>query len=253
VSATQAQTVLVTGSSGVVGRSLVRHFAERGHTVLALDRAVPDDASSLADDVHRIAVDLADEEAVAAAFDRVRGDGHQVSTLVNCAALFGDFRPTHQIRTEVWDAYMAVNVRAPFLLMREVLPGMVERGFGRIVNVGSISSTAGGYRQAHYAASKAALVGLSNTVALEYGPRGITSNCVLPGVIEVPQLAAAPPDVHADALGRIPARRFARTEEIVAAVDFLAAPANGYVNGAALPVDGGSALLQLRFSREISF
>lgn len=245
-----ARTVLVTGSSGVVGRVLVERFAAAGHRVIGLDRSAPDAQPPGA---QSIAVDLADESAVAGAIAGLRREGLGIEVLVNCAALFGDYHPTHKIALETWDEFMAVNLRAPFVLMREVLPDMVAAGFGRIVSVASISSFAGGYRQAHYAASKSGLIGLSNTVALEYGPRGITSNCVLPGVIDVPRLDDAPADVRDQALSTIPARRWAAPEEIAAAVLYLAGDEAGYVNGAALPVDGGSALLQLRFSREIRF
>jgi NAD(P)-dependent dehydrogenase (short-subunit alcohol dehydrogenase family) len=245
-----SRTVLVTGANGVVGSRIVARFAAAGHRVVAVDLAVPDVSVA---GVHHVALDLGDEAAVEAGCLLLREQGYAVEVLVNCAAVFGDYHATHRIPVETWDLYQRVNVRGPFLLMRQLLPGMVEAGFGRVVNVASISSVHGGYRQAHYAASKAALVGLSNTVALEYGPRGITSNCVLPGVIDVPRLADAPEDVHESALATVPARRWARADEVAAAVEYLAGDEAGYVNGASLPVDGGAALLQLRFSREITF
>ncbi|RNL65378.1 SDR family oxidoreductase [Nocardioides marmoriginsengisoli] len=242
------RTILVTGTNGVVGRLVAERFATAGHRVTGLDLTQPE---TPIDGVRHLAADLADEVAVTAAIDGLRADGTTIEVLVNCAALFGDYHATHRIALETWDRYMQVNARGPFLLMREVLPDMVAAGFGRIVNVASISSVQGGYRQAHYAASKAALIGLSNTVALEYGPRGITSNCVLPGVIDVPRLADAPADVREHALGTVPSRRWAQPDEVAAAVEYLAGDESGYVNGVQLPVDGGSALLQLRFSREL--
>ncbi|MDQ6527260.1 SDR family NAD(P)-dependent oxidoreductase [Nocardioides sp. LHD-245] len=245
-----ARTVLVTGANGVVGRIVAERFAALGDRVVGLDLTTPTDALP---GVTHVEVDLADDAQAGAALDELRRDGLRFDVLVNCAALFGDYRATHRIALETWDRFMQVNVRGPFLLIREVLPDMLAAGYGRIVNVASISSVQGGYRQAHYAASKAALIGLSNTVALEYGPHGITSNCVLPGVIDVPRLADAPDDVREHALGTVPSRRWAQPEEVAAAVLYLAGDDAGYVNGVQLPVDGGSALLQLRFSRELRF
>jgi NAD(P)-dependent dehydrogenase (short-subunit alcohol dehydrogenase family) len=248
---TTPRTVLVTGANGVVGTRLVERFLGKGHQVIGIDRTVPEEPAAAG--LRRYAVDLGDEQSVTGLFETLRADGVQVEVLVNCAALFGDYHATARIPVATWDEYLNVNLRGPFLMMREVLPAMAEAGFGRIVNVSSISSVQGGYRQAHYAASKAGLVGLSSTVALEYGVRGITSNCVLPGVIEVPRLEDAPDDVREHALGSIPAARWAKPDEVAAVVEFLTSDDAGYVNGASIPVDGGSALLQLRFSRELKF
>jgi len=244
------RTVLVTGTNGVVGRLVAAGFVARGDRVVGLDLSLPDYPLS---GVTHVAADLADESRVETVLGELRRDGLRFEVLVNCAALFGDYHATHRIAVETWDRFMQVNVRGPFLLIRDLIPDMLAAGYGRIVNVASISSVQGGYRQAHYAASKAALIGLSNTVALEYGPHGITSNCVLPGVIDVPRLADAPADVRDHALGTVPSRRWARPEEVAAAVLYLAGDDAGYVNGVQLPVDGGSALLQLRFSRELRF
>jgi NAD(P)-dependent dehydrogenase (short-subunit alcohol dehydrogenase family) len=130
---------------------------------------------------------------------------------------------------------------------------MVERRFGRIINFGSISSTNGGYRQGHYASAKAGLVGLTQSVALEFAPVGITCNAVLPGPIETPRLASMPEDVRESTIESIPAGRFGLPAEVAAAVAFLARPDSSYVNGVVLPVDGGAMLLQFRFARPTRF
>ncbi|MFI0374095.1 SDR family NAD(P)-dependent oxidoreductase [Actinomadura sp. 1N219] len=243
-------TVLITGANGGIGRLLVALYARQGYRVAAVDRAF--DAPP-ADGVSRYTCDIAHQDQVERTVREVAVTLGPVSVLINCAAVFGDFRPTHAIDVSTWDDYLTVNSRGPFLLIRAVLPDMVRQRFGRIVNVASVSSVQGGYRQAHYAASKAALIGLSNTVAMEYAAAGITANCVLPGVIENPKLALVPADVIEGARSAIPARRFALPEEVVAAVEFLAREDSGYINGVSLPVDGGTSLLQLRFSRDIRF
>jgi len=246
---THRPLAVVTGANGGIGALLVQRFA-LDHDVVGLDRAFDREP---AEHVTHLTCDLADEASIDRAFTQIGDDPRPIATLVNCAAVFGDFRPTHRIGVDVWDSYFAVNSRGAFLTTQRALPSMVEAGHGRIVHVSSISSTAGGYRQAHYAASKAALIGLSNTVAMEYAPVGITSNCVLPGVIENPQIVRSPQDVVDGALRSIPARRFARPDEVVEAVMFLARPDIGYINGVSLPVDGGTSLLGLRFSRDIRF
>ena len=146
-----------------------------------------------------------------------------------------------------------VNLSGPFYVIRAVLPHMVERRWGRIVNLSSISSTEGGYRQAHYTAAKAGLIGLTRSIALEFATAGITCNAVLPGPIDTDKLAAVPDDVLASALESIPARRMGTPADIAAAVRFLASPEAAYVNGISMPVDAGAMLLQFRFARHTRY
>ena len=160
---------------------------------------------------------------------------------------------TDRIDPDVWDRYVQVNLSGPFYVIRAVLPHMVERRWGRIVNLSSISSTEGGYRQAHYTAAKAGLIGLTRSIALEFATAGITCNAVLPGPIATEKLSAVPDDVLAAALESIPARRMGTPADIAAAVRFLASPAAGYVNGISMPVDAGAMLLQFRFARHTRY
>jgi NAD(P)-dependent dehydrogenase (short-subunit alcohol dehydrogenase family) len=218
---------LVTGSDGALGRVVVQQFEKLGWEVFGLD--LPDDITD------RSTLSVPDD----------------VDVCANVAGVFGEFIRADQITTESWDHYLGVNLTGAFNVCQRVLPGMLARGYGRIVNVASIASVDGHYRGAHYAASKAALIGLTRSIALEYAERGITANAVLPGCINTPNvLAAAPDEVRDDSCKWIPAARFAEIEEIAAMITFLASPEASYVNGASIPVDGGSMLLQFRFARK---
>lgn len=243
-----SKVVLITGAAGIVGQRACEHFLGAGDTVIGLDRS-PGNLAHERLFFHQI--DLRDEaDIVQACEDTLKKHG-AVDILINSAGIFGDYTATHRIELSRWDEFMAVNCRAPFVLLTQLLPAMVEQRWGRVISIASVSSTKGGYRQAHYAASKAALIGLANTVALEYGAYGITSNTILPGVIDIPRLNDAPDDVRHGALDNIPVQRWAQADEIVAALAYLAGDLAGYTNGVELPVDGGASLLQLRFSRKL--
>jgi NAD(P)-dependent dehydrogenase (short-subunit alcohol dehydrogenase family) len=217
---------LVTGSDGALGAVVVQQFEKLGWEVFGLD--LPDDIT-----------------------DRATLTVPDVDVCANVAGVFGEFIRADQITTESWNHYLAVNLTGAFNVCQRVLPGMLARGYGRIVNVASIASLDGHYRGAHYAASKAALIGLTRSIALEYAESGITANAVLPGCINTPNvLAAAPDEVRDDSCKWIPAGRFAEIDEIASMITFLASKEASYVNGASIPVDGGSMLLQFRFARK---
>ena len=146
---------------------------------------------------------------------------------------------------------MQVNLSGPFYASRAVLPGMLERRWGRIVNISSMSSR-GAYKQPSYGATKEGLIGLTKTVALEFAAAGITANAVLPGLIATPKALAAPDDIMRAALDAIPANRLGTPEEVGDLVAFLASESAAYINGAAITVDGGTTLLQLKFARKSS-
>jgi NAD(P)-dependent dehydrogenase (short-subunit alcohol dehydrogenase family) len=218
---------LVTGSKGALGSVVCERFIGAGYDVVGID--LPEH------DITDRSLVLPDDFDVCA----------------NVAGVFGEFVRADQISTESWDHYLAVNLTGAFNVCQRVLPGMLARGYGRVINVASIASLDGHYRGAHYAASKAALIGLTRSIALEYAEAGITANAVLPGCIATPNvLAAAPEAVLDDSCQWIPTGRFASVEEIASMITFLASEEASYVNGASIPVDGASMLLQFRFARK---
>lgn len=221
-------TALVTGARGAVGSEVVRQFEKQGYDVVGVD--LPE-------------LDITDRDAVRHLPD--------VDVCANVAGLFGEFIRADQISTASWDRYLAVNLTGHFNVCQRVLPHMREQGYGRIVNVASIAAFDGQYRAAHYAAAKAGLIGLTRSIALEYAASGVTANAVMPGPIDTPDVrGAAPAEVLEDSTKWIPAGRFATVEEVAALIVFLASPEASFVNGASIPVDGATSLLQFRFARK---
>ena len=145
----------VTGSAGSIGSEIVRQLAAEGASVVGADFAGDAD----------VRFDVSDAAAVQYAIDAVVREHGRIDVLVNAAGIFGDMTRTDRIDPDVWDRYLRVNLSGPFYVIRAVLPHMVERRWGRIVNLSSISSTEGGYRQAHYTAAKAGLIGLTRSIA----------------------------------------------------------------------------------------
>ena len=246
------RVAVVTGAGGAIGTAIVARLAGEGATVVAVDLEAPATPAG-GSAVIPVALDVCDPDAVVTAIDSLADQLGRIDVLVNAAGVYGDMARTDRIDPAVWDRYLQVNLSGPFYVSRAVLPHMVANRFGRIVNFSSISSTAGGYRQAHYAAAKAGVEGLTRSIALEYAPVNITANAILPGPIDTPKTRQAPEDVTASAMESIPSGRFGTTDDVTAVVAFLASAEAGYVNGVSLPVDGGALLLQFRFARKTRF
>jgi NAD(P)-dependent dehydrogenase (short-subunit alcohol dehydrogenase family) len=166
------------------------------------------------------------------------------------AAIVDRIAPAEKLSEEGWRNEIEVNLTGVFLSLQPAIAGMRERGRGRIVAVSSTAATDGLAGQAAYAASKAGLLGLVRTLALELAADGITVNAVLPGMVATEKVEAMPAEVRDRALAAIPTGRFAMPEEVAAVIAFLCSDAASYVTGAAIPVDGGITLSNLTLGRE---
>lgn len=239
------RTALVTGASGGIGGAIARALHGQGAAVmLAGTRRTALDAlaGELSERVYVGAADLA-EPAVAdglvAAAEAAMG---RLDILVNNAGLARDGLAL-RMKDEDWQRVLDIDLTAAFRLTRAALRGMVRRRHGRIVAVTSIVAVTGNPGQANYAAAKAALIGMSKSIAAEVASRGVTVNCVAPGFVETAMTAALPAEQRARLGAAIPAGRFGAPADIAAAIVYLASAEAAYVTGQTLHVNGGMAMV----------
>ncbi|MBS9404511.1 D-threitol dehydrogenase [Halomonas sp. TRM85114] len=235
------RVALVTGAANGIGKVVAEYLAAAGARLVLVDRseAVHELAESLPTQVLSRVQDVTDEAAVIATLQATRQRFGGLDILVNNAGI-GPLDAAETMSSELWDQTQAVNLRGVFLFCREAGKTMLERGEGRIVNLASQAASVGLAGHLAYCTSKAGVLGLTRTLALEWGPRGITVNAVSPTVVET-ELGrygwAGDKGERMKAL--IPTRRFAQPEEIVAAILYLASREAAMVNGADLRIDGG--------------
>jgi 3-oxoacyl-[acyl-carrier protein] reductase len=224
------RVALVTGSAQGIGRAIAIRLAQDGHAVVGAD--LRDHGGDEFHEVHR--VDLADPRACRQLVQTVG----QVDILVNNAAVLIR-KDLAQYEVADVDLIFAVNLRAPFLLAQAVLPGMADRGWGRIVNIASVGGRTGGMLQSTvYGASKGGLIALTKGIAREYGAAGINVNAVAPGGIETAMAQTSDED-RERLLGQIPLHRYADPSEVASVVSFLASDDASWVHGATIHADGG--------------
>ena len=238
------QVALVTGASQGLGRAIAEALAASGATVALVARS----ADKLADVAAGIVAaggtaeafpcDVTSGEAIQQTVDAVVEKFGGLEILVNNAGVTRDTL-LPRMSDEEWDTVLATNLRGPFLFMRAASRPMMQRRYGRIVNVASVSGLIGNPGQANYSASKAGLIGLTKTTAKELAGRKITVNAVAPGFI-ASDMTAALGDVLLDEVKkRVPAKRLGEAAEIADAVLFLDSPSSGYITAQTLVVDGG--------------
>ena len=241
----QGRHALVTGASRGIGAATARALDRAGARVVLTARSEEDLATVAADLRHDplvVAADLheatAPSEIVARALAQLGG----VDVLVNNAAAAARL-PTVDTDAGLIDQLLAVNVRAPLLLIAALVPSMTERGGGSVVNLSSISGLVGTPRRAAYAASKAALDGATRSLAIELGPAGIRVNSVAPGVVDTALWAKnkAVPGVVETIVEQTPLRRWASPEDVADVIVFLASDAARFITGETISVDGGMA------------
>jgi 2-dehydro-3-deoxy-L-rhamnonate dehydrogenase (NAD+) len=198
-----------------------------GIEVVTLDRA----------DGADVVLDITDEDAVASAVAELG----VIDILVNSAGIVGPNQPLWEISTADWDQTFAVNVRGTFQLCRAVIPGMRERGWGRIVNFASMAGKDGNANLSAYSASKAAVIALTKSLGKELAPTGILVNVIAPAVIDTPMNAATAPDVLARLTSLIPMNRIGRPEEVAELVAWLTSDKCTFSTGAVYDISGGRA------------
>ncbi|HEX8666695.1 MAG TPA: 3-oxoacyl-[acyl-carrier-protein] reductase [Beijerinckiaceae bacterium] len=235
---------LVTGATGGIGGAIARALHGQGATVAlsGTRRAALDElAGALGERVHVIEANLADKDAVEALVPAAEAAMEGLDILVNNAGVTRD-NLFLRMKDEEWETVLSVNLTAAFRLSRAAVKGMMRRRHGRIVNIGSVVGSTGNPGQGNYAASKAGLVGMTKALAAEVATRGITVNCVAPGMIASPMTDALNEKQREAILGTIPMGRLGEGAEVAAAVAYLASAEAAYVTGQTLHVNGGMAM-----------
>jgi NAD(P)-dependent dehydrogenase (short-subunit alcohol dehydrogenase family) len=233
----------VTGAGQGIGRRVSERLAADGYGVVLVDIRPPAaTATAISGETLSAVMDVSDEAAVADLTERVLSRYGRIDVLVNNAGISA-ITPAEETTTELWRRVLEVNLTGPFLLSREIGRVMLAAGSGAIVNIASIAGLRAVSDRAAYNASKHGLVGLTRTLAGEWGGRGVRVNAVCPGWVKTEMDAADQAGggyVDEDIINQVPMGRFAVPGDIAAAVAFLADPAqSGFINGIALPVDGG--------------
>jgi 3-oxoacyl-[acyl-carrier protein] reductase len=239
------KVALVTGASGGIGNAIARSLHAAGASV-ALTGTRKEALDALAGELGERAfvapANLSDPEAPAALVETVEKGSGPIDILVNNAGLTRDML-SMRLSDEDWANVLDVNLGAAFRLSRAVLRGMMQRRWGRIVNITSIVGVTGNAGQANYAASKAGMIGMSKSIAQEVAARGVTVNCLAPGFIETAMTDVLKDDIKKKLLEAVPARRLGTPEDVAAGVLYLASPEASYVTGQTLHVNGGMAMI----------
>ena len=240
------RVALVTGGIGGIGTSICQRLAKDGMRVVAnyhpmeqeqaeawlaarqaegLDISIAVGDVSSWDDTQRMIAEVVEKAG-------------PVDVLVNCAGITRD-KTFKRMELAQWEAVINVNLNSVFNVTRPVWDGMLERGFGRIINISSVNGQRGQFGQANYSAAKAGMHGFTMALAQEGAPRGVTVNTISPGYVETAMTLAMRDDVRESIISGIPMRRMAQPEEIAAAIAFLASDQASYITGANIPVNGG--------------
>jgi 2-hydroxycyclohexanecarboxyl-CoA dehydrogenase len=229
------KNAVVTGGGSGIGQAIANRLRSDGYHVATIDLN-PSDAA------FAYTADVTDRAAIEEALTGIRAQLGPVTILVNAAGLDG-FKRFLDIDFDTWQRVINVNLNGVFHCIQAVLPDMIEAGWGRIVNISSSSTHSGTPYMTHYVSAKSAVNGLTKSLALEYGPAGITVNAVPPGFIDTPMLRKAESrgflgDID-KTIEQTPVRRIGKPEDIAAACSFLISEEAGYITGQILGVNGG--------------
>ena len=235
-----SHTAIVTGGTRGIGAAISVALSEDGHKVAATyagnDEAAEAFKTQTGISVYRF--DVADFDQCADSVSRIETDFGPVGILVNNAGITRD-GTLHRMDFEQWNAVLQTNLSSCYNMCRNVIDGMRERGFGRIVNIGSVNGQAGQYGQVNYAAAKSGIHGFTKALALEGAAKGVTVNAIAPGYVDTDMVRAVPEKVLEKIIATIPVGRLGYASDIARAVQFLVADDATFITGSTLSINGG--------------
>ena len=239
------KTALITGASGGIGSAIAKNLSQQGaHVVLHGTRAgrLEELASEIGSNVSVVTANLSDRDAVGSLVAEAAKATGAIDILVNNAGITRD-NLFMRMKDEEWDDVLEVNLTSSMLLCRSAIRAMMKARWGRIISISSIVGVTGNPGQPNYAASKAGMIGFSKSLAAEVASRGVTVNIVAPGFIETPMTDQLTDEQKQKLLANVPADRLGSSQEVAAAVSFLASEEAAYMTGSTLHVNGGMAML----------
>lgn len=250
----QDKTALVTGAAGAIGKAIARQIIDAGGRVFITDLkqdAVDAAAAELGSACKGLAADVAVEEQVVPVVDAAKEFlGDKIDVLVNCAGIIGQGK-IEELTVEVWDKVFAINCRGTFLFCKHVVPIMKQHGYGKIVNFSSKTGKTGSALMCHYSGAKAAIMGMTQSMAYELAKENITVNCVCPGITDntgvwaqcsadyIENLGKTKEEVVKQFTAKIPLGRLAQIDDVVAMVLFLSSDKSNYMTGQSINITGG--------------
>ena len=241
------RVALVTGGVGGIGTAICKRLAADGHFVVA-NYAIPGTETRWKKDMAAAGLngsssalafgDVTDFERMGDMVRKIEAEHGPVDVLINCAGITRDatFR---KMTPDQWRAVLSTNLDSVFNVTRHVIDGMVERGWGRVINISSVNAVRGQFGQTNYAAAKAGILGFTKSLAQEVVKKGVTVNAISPGYVQTEMVMAIREDVRQKIVSEIPAGRLAMPDEIADAVAFLASEKAAYITGTNLAVNGG--------------
>lgn len=247
MSSLENQVAVVTGAGRGIGRAIALRFAAAGADVVCVSRTA-ENSEKVAAEVRAKgrkawahAVDVANGEAVHQAAEKILAEAGRVNVLVNNAGVTRDGLLMRMSEAD-WDAVLNTNLKGAFLFTKAFTRVFLKQRSGRVINIASVIGLIGNAGQANYAASKAALIGFTKSVARELASRGVTVNALAPGFIETDMTATLSEEIKAEVLKKVPLARFGKVEDIAHAALFLASAEASYITGQVLTVDGGMVM-----------
>jgi len=238
------QVALVTGASRGIGQRIAERFSRAGAAVILADVAEAE-VEKAAEELREagatalgVPMDVSSQESIKQALTRISQDFEKIDILVNNAGITRD-KLMLRMSEDDWNRVIEINLTGVFQVTRQVLPLMVRKRYGRIINVASVVGQMGNAGQANYVASKAGVIGFTKSVAQEVASRGITANAVAPGFIDTAMTASLSEETRQNLLSAVPLGRMGTVEDIAAGVLFLASREAGYITGHVLNINGG--------------